>query len=191
MVILCELDEDEAATLAKHTVRLESRTLFRERPEQAKEQSLFLCRYRSGRRKRRRLSSSDDDSETFFGKSASKAHALELADREYRSDGEAQVEISRIQAARRNIDRGRGGKGPVRATSPVGSDEMADNIQSMPPHTNVTTTTTVERWKASGKPVYPKVHRKHCSVNTLKYFDVPYEIDRVSACNILEPLNAH
>lgn len=44
----------------------------------------------------------------------------------------------------------------------------------------ITTTTTVEKWK-SAAPVYAKIHRDYISIDTLRYYEIPYEYDRVSS----------
>ena len=46
--------------------------------------------------------------------------------------------------------------------------------------TTTTTSTAIERWGAPRNPVYAKIHRDYLSVDTLKYYDVPWEYDRVS-----------
>lgn len=45
--------------------------------------------------------------------------------------------------------------------------------------TTTTTTTAIERWQNPRAPVYAKVHRDYLSIDTLKYYDVPWEYDRV------------
>lgn len=40
------------------------------------------------------------------------------------------------------------------------------------------TTTTTEEWRTA-EPVYAKIHRDYLSIDTLRYYDVPYEYDRV------------
>lgn len=46
--------------------------------------------------------------------------------------------------------------------------------------TTTTTTTTLQRWQNPRQPVYAKVHRDFLSTETLVYYDIPYEYDRVS-----------
>ena len=37
-----------------------------------------------------------------------------------------------------------------------------------------------QEWYRGYRPTYAKVHRKYMSEETLKYYSLPYEIDRVS-----------
>lgn len=41
------------------------------------------------------------------------------------------------------------------------------------------TTTTVEKWR-SNAPTYAKIHRDYLSIDTLRYYEIPWEYDRVS-----------
>lgn len=50
----------------------------------------------------------------------------------------------------------------------------------------VTKTTTIEKWKSSA-PVYAKIHRDYLSIETLRYYEIPYEYDRVSIILPLHP----
>lgn len=45
------------------------------------------------------------------------------------------------------------------------------------------TTTTIEKW-GSKAPVYAKIHRDYLSIETLRYYEIPYEYDRVSVVNL-------
>lgn len=51
--------------------------------------------------------------------------------------------------------------------------------------TTTTTTTTMSRWSGDGKPVYSKVHRKYLALDTLRYYDVPWEYDVVSKWSLV------
>lgn len=58
-----------------------------------------------------------------------------------------------------------------------GKDEKKQQQQT------TTTTTTVEKWRSSA-PVYAKIHRDYLSIDTLRYYEIPYEYDRVSSATI-------
>ena len=47
--------------------------------------------------------------------------------------------------------------------------------------------TSLTPWQGSRAPVYAKVHRDYLSIDTLKYYDIPWEYDRVSDNLIVEP----
>lgn len=44
--------------------------------------------------------------------------------------------------------------------------------------TTTTTTTSLDLFQSPRAPVYPKVHRDYLAVETLKYYDLPWEYDR-------------
>lgn len=47
-------------------------------------------------------------------------------------------------------------------------------------HTTTTTTTTLSRLTAKSHPVYPKIHSKYLAIDTLRYYELPWEYDVVS-----------
>ena len=59
-------------------------------------------------------------------------------------------------------------------------DVMVKEKEEKKPATTTTTTTTIEKFRSSA-PVYAKVHRDYLSVDTLRYYEIPYEYDRVRA----------
>ena len=42
------------------------------------------------------------------------------------------------------------------------------------------TTTTMTRWNGNPNPIYPKIHMKYHAVDTLRYYELPWEYDSVS-----------
>lgn len=57
-------------------------------------------------------------------------------------------------------------------------DSMVKEKDEKTEKKQTTTTTTVEKWRSSA-PVYAKIHRDYISIDTLRYYEVPYEYDRV------------
>ena len=51
----------------------------------------------------------------------------------------------------------------------------------------LTTTTQITRWGESSNPVYPKIHVKYLSVDTLRYYELPWEYDSVSKPHPITP----
>lgn len=50
-----------------------------------------------------------------------------------------------------------------------------------------TTTTTMTRWGNPQNPVYPKIHRKYLEIETLRYYELPWEWDSVSLSHLQTP----
>lgn len=46
------------------------------------------------------------------------------------------------------------------------------------------TTTQITRWGDQRNPVYPKIHTKYISVDTLRYYELPWEYDSASTSNL-------
>ncbi|KXL46255.1 hypothetical protein M433DRAFT_153764 [Acidomyces richmondensis BFW] len=57
-------------------------------------------------------------------------------------------------------------------------DIMVDEEKAKKWKEQRTETTEVKIWKENRAPVYPKVHRDYLSVDTLIYYDIPYEFDK-------------
>lgn len=58
-------------------------------------------------------------------------------------------------------------------------DIMVDEEKATKWKEQRTETTEVKIWRENRAPVYPKVHRDYLSVDTLIYYDIPYEFDKV------------
>ena len=65
---------------------------------------------------------------------------------------------------------------------------VAEELDKKDPN-RTTTTTTMTRWGGSSNPVYPKIHVKYLSVDTLRYYELPWEYDAVSKSNSAGSVN--
>ncbi|KAK5168080.1 uncharacterized protein LTR77_006648 [Saxophila tyrrhenica] len=56
-------------------------------------------------------------------------------------------------------------------------ERMIKDKKDEPTTSNMTTTTTMTRTYGSHRPTYAKIHRDFISIDTLTYYDIPYEYD--------------
>jgi hypothetical protein len=68
---------------------------------------------------------------------------------------------------------------PLRNTKP---GDQAD-LEFAPEDEN---STVVDKTLRNDRPIYVKVHKEHLAVDTLIYYDIPYELDRVGIFSLLE-----
>ena len=56
-------------------------------------------------------------------------------------------------------------------------EKIVDDENDKAKKTTTTTTTTIERFRSPNPAVYAKVHRDYLSIDTLRYYDIPYDYD--------------
>ena len=70
------------------------------------------------------------------------------------------------------------------------SDEKEKTTKKITTTTTTRTSNALTPFEGSRAPIYAKIHRDYLSVDTLKYYDIPWEYDKVSP-TILPVFSCH